>query len=362
MKSNVIILCLLLPLLGSFMNSQNNITHPYQFNYDTLSLDHPFIPLNNPLTEEGVELGRLLFYDPILSGNNQQSCGSCHQQKYAFSDHKKLAIGAKGDTLLRNTISLMNLAWNTEFFWDGRETSLEKAIRMPITYPTEMGQDSVELVNELQQHKYYPQLFNTAFGTPIITMDLTSKALAQFLRTIVTNGVHLPDSLLATPPPGETEEEFVKKHLFSKSLRGLYFRLADKCSGCHQSRLYSGTFMGNNKTTPKGTKMKIPPLINISITAPYMHDGRFANIREVMQHYQKHIEEFDQLNNFDGLSPKYRQSRDSITNEPIIKLSNYDVENVERLLDVLKDTTIIKNKAWSDPFQDTTFSWDKFIK
>ena len=93
-----------------------------------------------------------------------------------------------------------------------------------------------------------------------------------------------------------------------------------------------------------------------------MHDGRFANIREVMQHYQKHIEEVDQLNNFDGLSPKYRQSRDSITNEPIIKLSNYDVENVERLLDVRKYTTIIKNKAWSDPFQDTTFSWDRFIK
>ncbi|HNI43084.1 MAG: hypothetical protein JNM36_17070 [Chitinophagales bacterium] len=360
MKPWIFLFCLALPLLVSFVNSHSHNPHPYTLLYDTLTLEKPYLPANNPLTIEGIQLGRLLFYDPILSGNNQQSCGSCHQQQYAFTDGQRLAIGAKGDTLSRNSIALMNLAWDKEYFWDGREKSLEKAVRIPITYPTEMGQDTIELIKELQQHAHYPHLFEQAFGTSAISMDKTAKALAQFLRTIVTNGVHLPDSLLAQPPEGQTEQEFVMQQLHKPTLRGLYFRLADRCSGCHQDRLYAGTFMGNNKTTPKGTKMKIPPLINTAYTAPYMHDGRFATIRDVMKHYQKHIDEFATVNDFQSLSPKYRESLDPQSGKSVIQLSNYDVENVEKLLHILSDTTIITNKAYSNPFNQPNFDWTKF--
>lgn len=318
---------------------------PYSLKYDREILGEPIIPSNNPLTEEGVKLGRLLFYDPILSANNQMSCGTCHIQSKSFTDGRKLAIGTYGDTLTKNTMSLINLAWGERFFWDGRAQSLEALVRDPITKATEMGQDSIELVLELLGHEHYPKLFSAAFPDKDISMENVSKAVAQFLRTIVSNGFYLDSEALFKGEGAYQAEQPVNVLVErEESLRGSFIRFAKMCSNCHLGTIYGNELFATNGISEKNELTKVPALVNIFHTAPYMHDGRFSNLKEVLTHYDEHLKDLPKQNL-------------SLAFNPVNVLIDYDLENADQFFKLFEDPSVLVNPNLSNPFDEPGFSW-----
>lgn len=349
MKKNSYVVILIVTVVGLFSFKSREIVPPTPYRFQkTFSDLSRHIPADNRLTEEGVWLGRLLFYDRILSGNNSQSCGDCHKQELAFTDGYPLAIGSKGDTVNRNTMSLINLAWQSNFFWDGRAHSLEELVRVPISNPQEMDQDTLLLIEELKTHAYYPALFQDAFPGDSINMVIISKALAQFLRTIVSSGVNLPDSIFPQNLSNQYLGDLSEQQLANEnSPKGSFVRLARMCSRCHGGKIYGDSDLATNMIPDTGVKMKIPSLINITLTAPYMHDGRFNNLKEVMKHYSAHIEQFHLYNP----SKNFSQIENIIT--------EYDIDHIEDLFKFFTDTTIVKDKNLSNPFLDKNFTWTK---
>ena len=166
-------------------------TTPFTLEIPQLFLENilpPVIPVNNPLSIEGVALGRKLFYDPILSGDGTQACADCHRQENAFTDSLKFSVGIDGSIGTRNSMPLFNMAWNYDerFFWDGRVFSLEHQALAPVTNPIEMDNTWETVVLRLQEHEDYPELFKEAFGDIPISKELTTKAIAQFERTLIS--------------------------------------------------------------------------------------------------------------------------------------------------------------------------------
>ncbi|HLP21519.1 MAG TPA: cytochrome c peroxidase [Chitinophagales bacterium] len=342
----LVILCMVLALSG-ILSFAVNFTHPYPFKYNE-KLGQPNLPFNNPLTIEGVQLGRLLFYDPLLSGNNKQSCGSCHIQQFSFTDGNVQAVGALGDTVEKNTMSLVNMAWNHQFFWDGRARTLEDVIHQPITDKREMGQDTAELIRELNAHPHYPAIFARAFPTQPISMATVSKAVAQFVRTITSRGVTVPDSLMPELYNGLPDTAKLTAVLHTdETLRGSFFRFAQMCGHCHSGVNYGGVAMADNMID-SGKAFKAPSLINVSLTAPYMHDGRFKTIEQVLNHYNGHIAQFNTVN------PKLVQK----PIENLIKES--DKQNFAKVLQLFTDTSVLTNKELSNPFAQQGFSWSDY--
>ena len=206
---------------------------PYKLAYNTTSLAEPKIPADNPLTVEGVELGRFLFYDSSLSKNNTISCSSCHKQEFYFTDGgNKVSKGIHGKLGKRNAMSLLNLAWQDRFFWDGRASTLEELALIPIQDSTEMDEDLDGLIRKLRTHKQYPRLFSTAFGNGPIKKENVAKAIAQFLRTITSNGIAVPDSISSHD----------KSVYMNKGLNESFTSLAYTCGKCHKDVIYSGGF------------------------------------------------------------------------------------------------------------------------
>ncbi|MBI1192256.1 MAG: hypothetical protein GC205_03645 [Bacteroidetes bacterium] len=307
------------------------------------------IPLDNPMTEEGVALGRLLFYEELLSSDGSFSCGSCHKQELAFTDGLARAIGYRGDTLDRNTMTLVNLAWQQEFFWDGRVKTLEALIEVPITDPREMGQDTVVLVQLLQNHEHYPRYFGQAFGSETVTFENVSKAIAQFLRTIVSPGIKLPDSLLNIPPDNVSETEFVSSQFYDNTMRAVYFRLADMCGSCHSSQVYGGLSTNFNLVNSADSLLKVPPLLNILLTGPYMHKGQFSSLEEVINHYDQHIEALAYLNRKGNEAPM------------VSKLSAYDKQYLPEFLTLFVDSNILLNDSYGNPKEAADYEWPAFL-
>lgn len=262
------------------------------------------IPKDNPMTVEGVALGRKLFYEEMLSGDNTMSCASCHAPVNSFTDPNQFSTGIDGIQGNRNSMALVNLGWQKFFFWDGRAGSLEQQILGPVPNPIEMHQSWKDAVAKLDQDVNYRNLFYKAFGEPGIDSLKVTKAIAQFIRTMISgeskydvmykfeNSLPLSSNDQAILPT-VTPEEWAGYDLF-KSLNG-----AD-CLHCH-----SGVLMHINKFSNNGMdatfsdpgrggitgnpndmgRFKIPTLRNIALTAPYMHDGRFANLDQVIDHY-----------------------------------------------------------------------------
>lgn len=251
------------------------------------------IPANNPMTIEGIALGRKLFYDPILSLDNTQSCASCHRQNFAFADsNTQFSKGITGELGTRNAPSIMNLAWEKKFFWDGGSATLEDQVIGPIQNPLEMHETLTNVLNKLRKHAEYPQLFKRAFGTDSITTMLLMKAVAQFERTVISSNSKY-DKFVR----GEVElsfDELRGKELFEDQKKG-------DCFHCHVtgSTFTDFEFRNNgldsvfkdlgryNITLNKADsgKFKTSTLRNIELTAPYMHDGRFKTLEQVLEHY-----------------------------------------------------------------------------
>ncbi len=336
-----------------FINAKNNASNsvrepqPYVLRYNGELLGYPTIPANNPLTVQGVALGRLLFYDPILSSNNEMSCGTCHIQSKSFTDGRPLAVGTYQDTLPRNTMSLVNLAWAEQFFWDGRKSSLEALIREPVTNLLEMAQDTIELILELNEHAHYPDLFESAFPNQPLSMELISRAIAQFLRTIVSNGLTVDYNAISVNYDNAENKKTENDIAREESLSGSFIRFSEMCSPCHAGSVYGNLFMANNGLADSSIlSVKAPSLLNVMHTAPYMHDGRFETLAEVMEHYSIH------LNSLSDINPDIDLNR----NNTLIK---YDVEHIYELFSLFEDSTIMLDSNFSDPFVEG-FEWSKY--
>ena len=249
------------------------------------------IPEGNPMTIEGVALGEKLFKDPILSKNKNIACASCHQQSNAFSDPIQFSFGTDNIQGDRNASSLINLAWNSSFNWDGSSDKLEDQAFEPIRNPKEMDNtwENVELT--LNSHDEYPQLFKNVFNINYIDSTHVVKAIAQFERSLISTE--------------SKYDKFIKQELqlSASELNGYAIFNSEKgdCFHCHGTQMFMDNLFHNNglDTEPfldngraivtgdimDNGKFKTPTLRNIEFTAPYMHDGRFNSLEEVIDHY-----------------------------------------------------------------------------
>lgn len=248
----------------------------------------------SPLSKEGVALGRKLFYDPILSADSSISCSNCHLVYTAFThvDHQ-LSHGIGDSIGTRNSPALMNLAWSKHFMWDGAVNHLDVQALAPITHPAEMGETLPNVIVKVQRSSDYPQLFRTVFGDSVITGQHLLKALAQFQLTLVSS--HSKYDKFKAGEVEFTEQEMRGYELFKGN-----------CASCHKEPLFTnGEFansglpmdttlndLGRMKITNLASDsllFKVPTLRNIEFSYPYMHDGRFKTIREVLNHYDSGI-------------------------------------------------------------------------
>lgn len=251
---------------------------------------------DNATTDAGATLGRVLFYDKKLSLNNTVSCGTCHQQQKGFSDGKQFSEGFEGRITLRNTPGLINTREMSRFFWDGRTETLEELALQPIENHIEMGmEDMDDLATKLATYDYYPPLFQDAFGTSDISPELISKAIAQFLRSMVSYGAKI-DQI-------ETVEELTGMERLGHELFFSWDR--GGCVNCHSGDNFSGwgtnfanigldeSYTDNGlgeRTRDANGRFKVPSLRNVALTAPYMHDGRFETLEEVVEHYSNGVQ------------------------------------------------------------------------
>lgn len=313
------------------------------------------IPADNPMTVEGVTLGRMLFYETKLSLDNSISCASCHAPQNAFSDPNQISTGVNGAQGTRHSMALINLGWQTFFFWDGRAKTLEEQILEPVPNPVEMHQSWDAAIAKLNADVKYRNAFFRAFGEEGIDKTKVSKAIAQFLRTMISgtsrfdvmykieNSLPLStaDQQISIAP-----EEWAGYDLF-KSLNG-----AD-CFHCHNGPLMQVEKFSNNgmdavfadhgrelitgNINDRG-KFKVPTLRNIALSAPYMHDGRFQTLDEVIEHYSSGIIQ-------------------SPTIDPLIEFAGQggvqlDVEQkylLKRFLETLTDEKFVNNPAFQQP-------------
>ena len=345
-------------LFSNFTWEGKNKPHPYNFKYPR-DFGKPNIPDDNPMTVEGVWLGRLLFYDNILSINGKMSCSTCHLQNLSFTDGRKFAVGVHGDTLGRNTMSLVNLAWGKLFFWDGRALTLEALVKEPIANAKEMGGlPEVELIKQLSNHPQYPVLFKKAFPNEAISLVTVSKAIAQFMRTIVSRMPSPGPSDSITDIVHQEEAEYRALHgydldsfslwnsclLYENSMLGSIARVTFmQCNRCHVTEGFHGQIATKDQND---SLFKAPTLMNVMYTPPYFHDGRFKTLREVLQFYNDNMETLE-IKNPDRLM--------HLTDR--IKFTEYDLENANKIFDVFNDSSINVNPAYTDPFKQKGFSW-----
>jgi len=316
-------------------------------------------PADNPLTVEGVALGRRLFYETALSIDNTVACASCHRQELAFTDGRARALGVRQAESPRGAMSLANLLWEPKLTWDGAATTLEAQARIPIEKPEEMHQSLTAAVARLQQLPAYPPLFRLAFGSSTVTEANTLKALAQFERTLISSNSRY-DRFVRGDRTALSAYEQRGLVLFGThpdgNLRG------GNCGDCHSGDLQTNHTFSNNgldvvptdlgvgaltgRPTDNG-KFRVPSLRNIALTAPYMHDGRFATLEQVVDHYNEHVA----LN-----SPNIDPLLLNTTNDPRQQSSTLDLTATEKaqivaFMHTLTDSTFIKDPRFAKPPQ-----------
>jgi cytochrome c peroxidase len=283
----------------------------------------PVIPSKNPLTAEGIALGKRLFFDRKLSGDGTIACAHCHKVQNAFSDNRPVSSGVRNISGTRNAMPLFNLAWNydDQFAWDGKELGLEEQAREPITNPDEMDSTWEIIIPRLEQDPVYLQSFEAAFGAAEVTSDRVVQALAQFERTLISGNAKFDryQQGQATLTPLELEGLAV----FMDETRGDCFH----CHGNPNNPLWTDNQFHNNGLDAEFTdlgrgavtgnpqdngKFRTPSLRNLSFTAPYMHDGRFQTIDQVIEHYSSGLQPSTTL---DPLMKKVAQGGVQLTAE-----------------------------------------------
>jgi len=316
-------------------------------------------PKDNRLTEQGILLGRMLFYDPILSEDSTQSCASCHHQSAAFAHtNTQFSIGINGNIGKRNSMALFNLNWHVRgFFWDGRAATLHEQTLMPIEDPTEMASSVPAALKRINGTVRYKQMFYKAFGVKEATSVELGKAIEQFLTTLLSADSKYDRSKKGGP--GLSFEEMEGERLFNTENRPDFMIRGADCFHCHgesgllftNSEFFNngldknltdlGLFLTTGKVSDKG-KFKAPSLRNLAFSSPYMHDGRFKTLDEVLDFYGEHV----QLQS-PNIDPLMKHSR-----PPQIELNAQEKEYLKAFLNTLNDYTFISNPAFSNPFKN----------
>lgn len=319
-------------------------------------------PTDNPVTDDGATLGRVLFYEKKLSANGSVSCASCHQQAKGFSDDNVLSIGFAGGTTGRHSMTLINSRFyqRGRFFWDERAVTLEDQVLMPFQDPVEMGMTIETVVSTVQAQSYYPALFENAFGTSEVTSDRIAKALAQFVRSIVSFSSQYDEGRALVSAPGANFPNFSAEENLGKTL---FFRTIPNgggaCFGCHTTEAFVSANPGpqNNGLDAVSIddigagsvfanaifvgRFKTSSLRSIELTAPYMHDGRFETLEDVVEHYNSGIQAHPTL------SPALTDG----SGDPV--RLNFTVPEKAALVAFLKtltDQSVSTDVKWSDPF------------
>jgi cytochrome c peroxidase len=254
-------------------------------------------PANNPITNAGATLGRVLFYDQRLSHDNGTSCASCHRQENDFSDPNQFSEGFDGELTGRHSMGLSNNRYYRpkKYFWDERAETLEDQVLQPIQNSVEMGSTMAEVRGKLQSTSFYPQLFQQAFGSTEITDDKISKALSQFVRSMVSYNSKFDQAVAAGTPQAPN---YAAVFTDQEELGATIFHLAGQCSGCHTTNVQVaddthniGLDPNNASTDGAGNgEFKVPSLRNVEVRDGYMHDGRFDTLAEVVQFYSNGIQ------------------------------------------------------------------------
>ena len=315
------------------------------------------IPPDNPTTVEGVELGRLLFWEKALSADSTMSCGTCHMPTFSFAEPTAVSTGITGAQGTRNAMALINMGWAQRFFWDGRASTLEEQVLEPIPHPDEMNLPWPEAVERLEADPDYAERFKVAFAGEPISAEAVSKAVSQFLRTMIS-----ADSKFDRWRRGQaelTDQEFQGYEIFNREggdpevVTGGQFG-AD-CFHCHGEAglqftdyLFHNNGLDSNFGADPGLagltgvaldsgRFRTPTLRNVTLTAPYMHDGRFQTLEEVIDHYDA------------GGLP-------SATIDPFMKYSSGGLmlqpqqkEALLAFMHTLTDTAFVSNPAFADP-------------
>ncbi len=322
-----------------------SLSVPAHFFYVT----EPFIPEDNPLTVEGIALGKKLFYEKLLSRDNSISCGSCHSPENSFNDKgKAFSAGVDGTLGDRNAMPLYNLAWvartSKRFNWHGSANSLEEQAFGPVTHAKEMKESWTNVTSKLQNNNEYPPLFNAAFGTSVIDSNLVVKALAQFERTLISGNSRVDKyvqkeiaGLDIEGGPFLTEQEIRGYDLFQAEQKGDCFH----CHGGFFNPIWTNNAFLNNgldeipdsglaavtKDPNDLGKFKTPSLRNLVFTAPYMHDGRFNTLEEVLDFYN------DGVKNSPTLDP----------NQKTRNLNDQEKQDIIAFLKALTDSSFVNN-------------------
>ncbi len=323
------------------------------------------VPEDNPLTVEAVELGRRLFYDPRLSANGKVSCSTCHIQRLAFTDGRTTSVGVSGQRLAFNSMSLVNLMWGPQrFFWNGRAATLEEQVRTPLQHPDEMAQDLGRLVPQLAADAGYRKLFQTAYGE--VSSAALARALAAFERTLISTNSRY-DQFLRGGLTLDPQEELGRK-LFMAHPDVKVSKRGANCIDCHSQFLTSGSSAAYDGFSNNGLDdeahlqpglqivtgnpahrgmFKVPSLRNIAITAPYMHDGRFTTLEEVLDHYDSGIK------NSSTLSPLIVEADNKGAAQAgriSLHLTPGEKAAIIAFLHTLTDRDFVTAERFSDPF------------
>ncbi|MFN0276424.1 MAG: cytochrome-c peroxidase [Chitinophagales bacterium] len=346
------------------------VYEPEPFDFSNLPLGLPnatFLenePANNPTSVQGVRLGRKLFYDPILSGDSTQSCSDCHKQEFGFTDGgNALSLGIDGLLGRRNAMPIFNLGYQPVtynlppfdtigFFWDGRAPTMEEQALRPIQDPVEMHETLENVVIKLNRNETYKKMFFEAFGTTQITAELVGNAIAQFERTIVSGNTKYDKATNAVPGVFLTEQELLGAELFNDLEGG-------DCFHCHVVGGAFTDFTYRNNGLDFATsytdfidgglgeitgiiedygKFKVPSLRNLIFTAPYMHDGRFATLEEVLEHYNEHVQDTEFTDPFMQLA--FQNG---------VQIGEDSITAIIAFLKTLTDSTLITNPDYGPP-------------
>lgn len=323
-------------------------------------LDLDNTPNNNPVTDDGATLGRVLFYDTALSANGTVACASCHGQDIGFSDDMQFSEGFEGGLTGRHSMSLANSRFysNGHFFWDERADTLEDQVLMPIQDDVEMGMTLDELVEAVEGQPYYAELFRRAFGDDEITTDRISLALAQFVRSIVSYQTPFDEGMVAT---GDIMMPFPNYSAAENMGKALFFGPDGNCAVCHVGQdtppmpgvppqnqaVFFPTEAINNGLDAQfddegagGGRFKSSSLRNASLTAPYMHDGRFDSLEEVIEHYDNGVQMSPTLD------PRLVQNGQPQN----LGLSDEEKSALVSFLETLTDEALQEDPKFSDPF------------
>ncbi len=328
---------------------------PYILNYG--AFPPPNINADNTLTVQGVKLGRMLFYEKKLSKDGSQSCASCHRQEHAFTDTTKFSVGVEGLNGKRQAMAIFNMAWHeNEFFWDGRAHLLRDQSLLPIQDPLEMNESLENVITKLSAEQRYRDQFMRAFGSDEVTSEKMSLAMEQFMNTLLSVDSRYDRSLKGEVTLTPSEERG-KELFFAEFNPGFPNLSGADCAHCHGGRNFKNNLYINNGLDSDGdmkdigreevtqnvndkAKFKVVSLRNVEVTPPYMHDGRFKTLEEVVEHYNSGI------HGSSTVDPALEYTRVSGG----LNLNAQDKADLVAFLKTLTDEDLLTNPKYSSPF------------